>query len=178
MAYSNYGGKVTVDNEDRPQNCDVTPQLLLDEKVYKHYMLHFTKSKEERNNPLNSMYHAIGGDKNSGILVCLYKEDISQIIISTKYGPEFIVVRDLPEFQQFMKTDTYISGDKKGDKYMYIPWWDLDFDNFEFTLFSHDKEIKLYLTTSFDNPRVSVKFKDIIDRNWYCASGYAWGSGY
>jgi len=82
MAYSNYEGFVEVNGKELPNNIDATPKNVLSEKEsYKPFLRYYLEVPEENRKQLDLMYHAVVGDKDSGVLVCLYKTYVDQIYI-------------------------------------------------------------------------------------------------
>ena len=106
MAYSNWGGKVWRDGDALHENCDATvPQVLGGEPRYAHYIFHYTKG-----NALDSerMYHAIVGDKDAGILVCLYKNWIYDIRAGD--GSLLLRMTDVDRSQSALGAKDYDAG--------------------------------------------------------------------
>ncbi len=74
MAYSNYGATVHCDGYPRHENCDVTMGQILGKTKFYHMGKDLHKTED------NDMYHAIVGDKESGIFVLLHKSSPSKIL--------------------------------------------------------------------------------------------------
>lgn len=79
MAYSNWGGFVYCNEKPLHDHCDATPRQVLGmQPEYISYMQHFVESIGH--DPFSDMYHAVVGDAESGILICLRKSYIAAII--------------------------------------------------------------------------------------------------
>jgi len=85
MAYSNWGGWVWADGVLREDLCDNTPVRAVGGEEYEAWALHFTRQHGDE--PSRQLYHAVVGDRNSGIVVCLYKSRIGAILDSETLRP-------------------------------------------------------------------------------------------
>lgn len=150
MAYSNWGAEVWCDGNAMHQNCDVTPQMVIDNETYVHYLQHYISTADGAINELGNMYHAVVGDKDSGVLVCLYK---------AYPGPIFII--------------------KDGTALFHKPW-DSDFDWHEEMEANIElpNGIAISLNGNFDPMRISCNFTDATGRKWSAVSGYLIGEGH
>lgn len=151
MAYSNWGGKVWCDGVARHENCDNTPQQVLDGTTYTHYLQHYLKDKGEKAmESIYLMYHAILGDADSGILVCLYKEFPSAVFIL-----DGEVVSEVEDY-------------KEG-----VDWWEEMY--LARTINGIDVE---WEGNPWNDERVICTFTDVKGRKWRGLSGYCIGEGY
>lgn len=154
MAYSNWGGKVFVDNKPLHGNCDNTP-CRVDRGMRGFgtaYLLHFEDQPESI---WEEMFHAIVGDTRAGILVCLYKNTIAHVFVKSEEREEEGLkpwyVRRPPEPCKDNGTEfppLEVSG-------ITINWY-----------------------KSTDPNRVVVWFVDSLGRQWRGEAGYEMGEGY
>ena len=75
MAYSNWGAKVWRDDVAMHNHCDVTVRQALGIDVMPDtYWRNFLTQDDD---PTKRMYHAVVGDQEGGLIVCLYKYAIA-----------------------------------------------------------------------------------------------------
>jgi len=152
MAYGNWGATVYCDNKPLHKNCDTTPnQVLGKERGYEHYLQHYIQknTNEISKNIFDDMFHGIVGDKEAGVLVCLYKSWCSNII-------------------QLLKDNKY----KIIEKPKFDDWWESE----GFTI---DVDgISITCKPTQDPEGVSCNFTDKKGRNWNAKSAYGYGEGY
>ena len=80
MAYGNWGAEVYCDKVPKHINCDTTVQQVLENnKQYQICLEHYLKNRI-RSDITKDMCHAIVGDKDSTIIVLLYKSGIRGIL--------------------------------------------------------------------------------------------------
>lgn len=153
MAYGNWGATVYCDGKPLHKNCDTTiKQVFGEDKQYPNYLFHYILKGTKRTYDITrEMFHAVVGDKESGVIVLLYKSYVSRV---------FSVVDD-----KFEEID-FKPRDKDWDWY--------DDGDIEIDV----NGIKIVLDSTMDPEGAICEFKDKKGRQWKAKSAYCYGEGH
>jgi len=152
MAYSNWGGKVYLDEVAKHENCDQPPNSVLYVQKACPTFWHalFDRHEHGENFMRNSSYHAIVGDDKSGFLVFLYKSGCSGIYEVVKAPNGLYMLYQVHEYFACYDEDKTVTID--GVTFV--------FEGLE------------------DPETISVEFTDSLGRHWLGMSGYCIGEGH
>lgn len=153
MAYGNWGAEIYCDGQPKHDNCDTTPEMVIrGDKAYgmgiwEHLL---TTSEEERQRSIKRCYHAVVGDVNAGLLVCIYKSSPVLILELADDGQKEHQIENSP--------------------------WDDDYEPREVEVTVANVQIELWAAT--EPERGGCKFTDKTGRIWKGVSGYCMGAGH
>ena len=152
MAYSNWGGFVYCDDHALHDHCDATPRQVFGlQSEYASYMQHFVETAgEDKPNPFTDMYHAVVGDEEAGVLVCLHKSYIGAVIAFDGNGHP-----TLPDHPFGWTKD-----------------WEAESGTFR------AGDIAIEYSSGSDPECIEVSFTDALGRQWRGRAGYCMGEGF
>ena len=151
MAYGNYGARIFRDGQAMHENCDTTPECVLEKALpYKDYLEHYLRmGGVDPTTFVERMYHAVIGDVEAGVLVCLYKSSIEGVLL---------LIDGRWEQAETPSGWTGVYNPSAG----------------EFTVGG----VVVSYETAFEPECVKISFTDKAGHGWGAMSGYGLGEGY